>query len=594
MAHIPYTYTPLKGNSSKLASFSPALAGVRLSDNRDKMSNDKCCQMYNFDVLSDRIATRNAEKLLFSNFPPEGVLHGISREQFCGKTIFHVGKNLYCYDGGENEPALLSSDLPDKDSLFCPFLSKLYIYCDRHIFSVNNAFEFAEEEPFAPVLYENLAPTNTSPKLLDVPYNMLAPRIEAQYRLSESLSFVLPVEADLSRKVEIYEDDVLVDPSICTIEEKLVYIYHSKYVDSRVVKIVYYVKNDSDIGYDGFIAGCRVAASFGGDVNGGTRLFFTGNDEKKGHYYKSELQNPLFVPSDEYEILGNGSENVTCLKRMYGDLMVFTQRSVFRMAYNLSNDGPVFTVKEISSGIGCDCPDSIQLVDNRVVFLNSEKGVFIVDSTENTGEQNVKPISKNVLKGNGTGILDNDKNSLENAWSVDFDRKYMLFIGSKAYIWDYDESGFVDTGNYSKAQERLIWYIYDGISGEVFFETRSGLACITKHNVQLYGFDKSMDKSDVVCRYVSGIVSEMYPFSKKFVTDVSLMLKKNVNSAYTLSLYADGKKYYEVVLPQGQGGKEKIILKLPKKELYGFGYEISGSGEIEIEHMLFDYTIIKD
>ena len=594
MAHIPCTYIPIKGNNSKNVAYNPAPGGVSLSDDSRVSAENKCLMMHNFDVLTGRIAARNCQRTVAEDCNMSGEFHGMNRELFCGKTFIHAGTCLYSYEE-DGKVTLLSSILPDKDSLFCEFMSKLYIYCDRHIFSVNNVFEFAEEEPFAPIMYENVTPSSSRPARLDVPYNMLSPRITVSYKSSDVSYFSLPLDADVSRGVRVYEDDEEIDSSIYTVEEGSVTINHKNYVGLRVVKISYYVKNENEMKFDGFVSGCRLVTSFGGDMNGGTRIFFTGNDGDKGKYYKSKLMDPLFVPSDEFEIIGNGSENITSLKKMYGDLVVFTVRSVYRMGYSLSQDGTFFSVKEISNGIGCDCPASVQLIDNRVVFLNSEKGVFIVDSTENTGEQNIKPIGKNILKGSGCGLLDNPGQTLKDANSLDFDRKYMLFVGNRAYIWDYNASGFVDYGNYSVAQERLVWYMYDGISGDIFFETKDGLTSFTKKDAEFHVFDAKGEKTDVSCRYVSGVIEEMFPFVKKIVTGISMMIYTEKNSNYSISLFADGQKYYEAALTKyGKECKQKIKLKLPAKDLYGFSFEICGNGGIEIEQMLFDFIVIND
>lgn len=594
MAHISYTYYPIKKNGDKTLVYSPACEGVSLSEKDVSIPKEKCSQIYNFDILPDRITTRSPQNRSLPLFNPEGEVYGINKELFCGKTIMHIGKCLYCYDNDETEPAVLFTDMPEKNSLFCEFMSKMYIYCAGHVYSVNNLFEFVEEEPFAPVFYEGVSPTLVSAKPLSIPCNMLAPRVTVSYRSNELNRFSLPEKADVSRGVVIYENDERVDSAICTIEEKVAKINRSGIPDSRVVKVQYYLKDASEIGYDDFIGGCSVATAFGGETNGGTRIFFTGNGEKNGRYYKSELQDPLFVSSDEFETIGNGSENITCLKKMYGDLLLFTSKSIFRMGYKLTDDGPLFVVKELSSGIGCDCPDSVQLIDNRVVFLNSQKGVFIVDSTENTGEQNVKPLGKNILKGGGAGLLDNSKESLANASSLDYDRKYMLFVGGKAYIWDYDRSGFLDYGNYAMAQERLIWYIYDGIEGEIFFETENGVKSVTKKNVSFFGFDKDGTKNTVCCRYVSGDIDDLGSAIRKIVTEMDILLCGETDSNYSLSAYADGEKYYEVKLPSPRGKKEKLKITLPHRALYGFGFEICGNGGIEIKQILLKFRAIKD
>ena len=87
----------------------------------------------------------------------------------------------------------------------------------------------------------------------------------------------------------------------------------------------------------------------------------------------------------------------------------------------------------------------------------------------------------------------------------------------------------------------------------------------------------------------------MFPFVKKIVTGISMMIYTEKNSNYSISLFADGQKYYEAALTKyGKECKQKIKLKLPAKDLYGFSFEICGNGGIEIEQMLFDFIVIND
>ena len=592
MANIPYTYLSMKKDGADIISCPLASEGVELSRKSKKAKDGKCCLMGNFDVFSDRIATRSAQKKLSLENFNEGEVHSITKEPFCGKTIIHSGTNLFCL--GKDGLSVLSDKLPDAKSLFCVFMSKLYIYCAERIFSVNNLFECTEEEPYAPLMYEKIPTTFITIPKSDKPFNMLSPRITVTYTESQVDRFELPEDADITRPFEIYEGNKKLDPSICTFTEKMITINLSGIPSSRVVKIVYYLKDKSSMENSDFLSGCNSVIAFGGDTSGGTRVFFTGNENYKGRYYKSELMDPLYVSSEEFEIIGNGSENITCLKKMYGDLILFTEGTVYRMGYTLREDGVFFATKEISNGVGCDCPDSVQLIDNRVVFLNSGKGVFIIDSTETTGEQNIKPIAGNVLKGEGFGLIENDKEKLHKAYSMDFDRKYMLFVDGKAYIWDYDISAFSESGNYAKAQERLVWYLYDGLFGDIFFESPMGLSSLSCENCELYTFDEDFERKDVFCRYVSGEISRLNPTVRKYITEISFIMKKKSDAVYNLSAYSDGEKYYEVALQGLSDRKEKVKFRLPSRALYGFGFEISGVGEIEIEQVLVKCTAAKE
>jgi hypothetical protein len=74
---------------------------------------------------------------------------------------------------------------------------------------------------------------------------------------------------------------------------------------------------------------------------------------------------------------------------------------------------------------------SIQIIDNNVVFGNTETGLYILVSTVVKDERVVRPISGNI---NGTtlrpGLLSLLKSDLQNASSLDDGGKYWLCVGN--------------------------------------------------------------------------------------------------------------------------------------------------------------------
>ena len=313
------------------------------------------------------------------------------------------------------------------------------------------------------------------------------------------------------------------------------------------------------------------------------------NSNKCGYYYKSALLNPLYVAENEYEIIADGCEEITAVKKMYGDLIIFTDRSVFKMTYNFSGDNIFFSVKEISNEVGCDCPGSVQLIDNRVVFANSKKGVFIVDSTEETGEQNIKPVSGNILRGKGMGLLDNMQSDIKNASSCDSDRKYMLFVGDRVYIWDYNSSPFRSGYDYRAAQERLCWYIYNNFGKGRFFEFDGKFISLSQKDgyVEVVIFSKD-EALSVEAVFESGNSECFYPLVRKHVTGMTVKLNRCDGCDMRLELFGDGERYCEIRFPEKKKDKEKIKFSLPRKALYDFGFRISASGAYEIEEIVFE------
>ena len=458
-------------------------------------------------------------------------------------------------------------------------------------------FVLSEHEPDSPVMFENLSPSACfGTKMADVPCNLISPRITAVYGSltppsdMEGKKYELPRYADISKEVLVYINGKEIDHSLFRFTESRVTVFNSAGIDSSsTVSISYYVKNPQEIGFEDVLYDCKLAVAFGGNTRGGTRIFFTGNKNKKGYYFRSEVLNPLFVSSKDVEIIGDGCENVTAVVKMYGNLIIFTEKSVFRMSFNLSSDSVYYSVKEVSCEAGCDCPDSVQLIDNRVVFANSEKGIFIIDSMDDNGEHNIKPISANIFKGKGIGFADRSVIERQNSKSADFDRKYMLFTGGFVYILDYDKCSYYDSGSYSKAQDRLCWYIYKDISADYVFENSSDIFTFSKDERDFCRLSKS-GTSEQVEFCVTGCETEFdASVVPKYVTQMEFMLSSMENVNVQLCLYADGTKYFEKNLCCNNGKKTRFSLSLPRKQLYSFYFEIKGKGHAELESVIMKY-----
>lgn len=594
MAYIPTTLVNAKDTSFTWTQLSLPTSGVYLSDGASFGNDAQASVLSNYDVTHVGVCARGGAEKCFDIPGEESDIYSITKYGYCGRVIFHRGTKLYSYADGDAAPTVLYDGLPDKKSIFVLFLSKLYIYCDMHIYSVDDTFGVTEEDADAPTAYEDVLYADSANLKEGFVPNLLSPRITLKFRKKSSTAFGFPALCDVERKVEVFIDGEKAEESEYTLTNAAVRFKSE--TDDNEVYIVYYVaKSDWEkIGYEDILYNCDRAVSFGGNTANGTRLFFSGDADNKGRYYISSLKNPLGVDADSYEILGDGCENVTGFMKMYGNLMVFTENSVFRMSYDYDEEkGAFFSVKELNSGIGCDVPESIELVDNRIVFANSDKGVFIIDSGNELGEHNIKPISGNILKGRGMGFLDNTKEDRLSAFSIDFGRKYMLCVADKIYIWDYDKSAFSESGSYSKAQNRLIWYMYEGIRGSGFAFSADRLMIYSLEENTFLSFGADCKKEDgFSSRILFDETDFLLPATKKSITGAELVIRADKGARTVLSLYSDGEKYYSVSINASREKAFPVRLNLPAKALYRFslGIDTTGGG-IELCAIRIKYKI---
>ena len=564
-------------------------SGMQTSEKDEFVSDGKCEYLCNMDVSYDSIYSRSgisAEAV----FSAVGDVHAVTKELFCDRVVIHKGKSLYVYNPEDKEISLITDTLPDKKSVFCTFLSKLYIYCDTRVYSLDSTLCFTEEEPEAALLYDEVSSTisNSKKPPEGAFYNLVSPRIRINFAETTLTSFNLPAGADTDRGVVVYNYDEEVAEGDYTIYENRVIVKGDKL---KKVSVLYYAKDPEVIGFKPFIDDCNVTASFGGNAGGGTRIFFTGNESDKGAYYKSALQNPLYVSSGEKEYIGDGCENITAAKKMYGNLIIFTEKSVFKMVYTFTSGEVYFSVKELSCGVGCDCPNSVQLINNRVVFLNSKKGIFIVSATDEAGEHNIKPISGSIIKGKGRGLLDTGEDALKNSFSLDFDRKYILFAGGKAFIWDYDKSSFIDSDNYKKSEGRLVWFTYDNLSGDFFYEYGKRLISFDGTSGTFYKYDDE-GEGDFTRTYESGKMDFGNAHRKKRIYSVVLILGSESEKEIEFRLFADGESVDFVKISGMCVGKRRIHIAPKSKAAFGHGFSLSSEGAFEFYGAEITYKVI--
>lgn len=216
---------------------------------------------------------------------------------------------------------------------------------------------------------------------------------------------------------------------------------------------------------------CNIGVEFGGEntgLTGGTRIFVAGNPDYPNQMYYSDLLDPTYYPYNNYALIGTNSETITTFGKQYNILVAFKPTSLASVKYKADSTataGFTLLISTINASIGCDMPDTVKLINNRLTWANTYAGVHTLASTDIQDERNVQPISRNI-NGNETrtGLLSETMANLQAATSVDFKGKYWLCVGSNVYMWDYTVSPYVFSGNADEDARRLSWFPLDTIS----------------------------------------------------------------------------------------------------------------------------------
>ena len=232
---------------------------------------------------------------------------------------------------------------------------------------------------------------------------------------------------------------------------------------------------------------CRMtkATWFGGarsGLDGGTRLFVTGNPEKPHLVHWSDINNPLYFPENNYFYVGDADQRVTGFGKQGELLIIFKERQLYCSQYvagsTITKDDLVsgavtdiaaltakFPLTPLHPTIGCDCPDTIRLVNNRLVWATSDAHVYMLPSVNQYSERNVRDITALIRRDLEKHTVD----ELKLAMATEYKGHYVLFIpDGTAYLLDVGNSAFQSYTYYAsekKANRALPWYIWKLDSG---------------------------------------------------------------------------------------------------------------------------------
>ena len=237
-------------------------------------------------------------------------------------------------------------------------------------------------------------------------------------------------------------------------------------------------KTDSD--KNELICDMTISTWFGGDrssTNGGTRLFLSGNRFHPGLVHWSDINNPLYFPENNYAYIGDKSSQVTAFGKQQNVLVIFKEHEMFYAEYvagtpytaedviegrvvDVTSYAATFPITPINGYIGCDCPKTVRLCNNHLVWATSDGHVYTLASPNQYNQRNVQAVSQMIEP----LLKDISFDEWEAAHAVDYRGHYLLQVAGKAFLFNYGDSGFLYSNSYYKqetAQRNIAWYMWD-------------------------------------------------------------------------------------------------------------------------------------
>ncbi len=205
---------------------------------------------------------------------------------------------------------------------------------------------------------------------------------------------------------------------------------------------------------------------FGGasdGLTGGTRLFLGGHRTQKNLIRWSALNDPLYFPENNYAYVGDAASAVTVFGKQSDMLVIFKEREVYATQYRAGSTvtaeqllagavtdtqatAALFPIQQIHPEVGCDCPHTVRLCGDRLVWLCSDRRVYGLFS-DGSYSRRVRAVSRPV----DAELAQFDDETLSTASAVCRDGEYLLQIGGTVYALTAD----------TLTAQSPSWYIWD-------------------------------------------------------------------------------------------------------------------------------------
>ncbi len=515
--------------------------GIVIDKSEEKIPYNKSPDMLNMYFSGNVLKKREGQLMLFL----EDDIYCVSKDVFYNHFVYHAGDKIKAYNCDTKEVKVLLGKVKTKKGTFFLYNGKIYYIGTGEYYVVSY-----EDEELSCSVVSGYIPTVlincTAQSVGDSSeaYNYLTGAFKYTYNTTRSTQSIKLPDAKLDKDKGIFatfNGRILNDYTID---------YDSGYINFKtaleeghnLLEITYYGINSEDRQK---ITNCSIAEAFGGLSSGiseGTRMFLSGNPDYSNTFFYSELKNPEYFPITQFEILGDENDPVMCIGKQYNGLIFFKKKSIYISYYNFDGNEVNFTLSRLNSNIGCDCPYTLETVDNQLVWLNSTWGVMTLSSTNIKDEKNVRCISQNINGISSKKALLMQKN-LSDAVSFINRGKLYVAVGKYTYVLDISTNFSIGLDG-----ENFSWYLMDNIKAtdylyynrEVYLAGEKGFSYFKD---VLYDFSPDIPiNAHIKTKAIDFGAPEIF----KTIYDISFSLKSINNSYFKLTLSDENGKMGKV------------------------------------------------
>ena len=495
---------PLKATPSfkstadrEMALAQPGIGGLNLKDLEFEQNVNQSPYMLNMMYRNGSFSKRYGQEI-YGTF--ENKIY--AAEIFDGKLAVHSGTKMY-YDGKE-----IASNLPEEKGLFAKFAQTLFYFSDKfyQYKKKDGVFTWGELEAYIPDVLINCAPAKDgyAGDTID-DYNILGLKFNESFH-GDGTTKIYYVKGDDDNVIDwTVTPKITVDgeeTTAFTVDSTNKAITFTTAPSKGVLNVVMTLtlKSSSMSEDRERLKKSKYCITFGGNNN--SRLFLAGGGDSK--YFWSESYDATYWPENNWAVLGNSEYDITGFGLQYNILVIFKADEIYSLSsYTQSSSTTLieedygteaFKAQLVNATVGCDAPGSIQLIDNKLTWLNSRLGLCTLVSTNIVDERNVRPISRNIDRTNNLGvkgILDYTED-LESIRSVDYDSKYFLVFpeSGMCFMWDYAISPYYYTSSKETDTKILDFFLFDNFYVGQFIKIGQDLVYVNSNS----SFNKNLIK----------------------------------------------------------------------------------------------------
>lgn len=432
----------------------PCKGGINLSDLEYELDVSQSPNVLNMMYRNGAFGKRYGQKE-YHDFGATIYSLGYYQDEI----IAHAGDKIY---KGNTQ---IAEGIPQKKGMFMNFNGLLYFLCEKYY---QYDGEWKEVEPYAPIILINRKPDGTYSDLNEE-YNLIGSGFQNHFHGDGSSTLYKLSEKNLDNKtIKVLVDGEEVTDFTVDYTKGTVTFKTAPVKGTNNVEITAYKTAQEDIDR---VMKCTLYATYGGNNN--SRLFLAGDG--KSNFYFSGVSDATYFPAQSYARIGNDDDDIQGFGEQYDVLVVFKSNEVYGLDYYTDDKGiGRFSSHRINSKIGCDAPNSIQLINNQLTWLSTTHGVCTLVSTNIEDERNVRVISRNIDGGYRVAGLLQEEN-LQNAVATDYQGKYFLVVNERAYVWDYLMSPYANTGRLDADAKRLSWFLFDNFNVSSFINKKLDL-----------------------------------------------------------------------------------------------------------------------